>query len=77
MTAVEAEYTVILDREDDGRVIASVPGVSGCHAYGKTQSEAVRRVKSALKFYLQELLKEGKKPPKQAKPVIIEIQLAV
>ncbi len=74
---MKAKYTVIFDREEDGRIIASVPGVPGCHAYGKTQSEAVRRVKSALTFYLQELLRQGKKPPKQAKPVTVEIQLAV
>ncbi len=74
---MKATYTVVLDREEDGRVIASVPGVPGCHAYGRTRSEAVRRVKSALKFYLQELLKEGKTPPKQPKPVTLEIQLAV
>lgn len=77
LKSMKAKYTVIFDLEEDGRVIASVPGVPGCHAYGKTQSEAVRRVKSALKFYLQELLKAGKKPPKQAKPVTVEIQLVV
>ena len=74
---MKATSTVIFDREEYGRIIASVPGVPGCHAYGKTQSEAVRRVKSTLTFYLQELLRQGKKPPKQATPVTVEIQLAV
>ena len=69
MEIVEASYTVILDREEDGRLIASVPGIPGCHAYGRTRAQAIRRVKSALKFYLEALLREGKKPPKQPKPV--------
>ncbi|MBI2920133.1 MAG: type II toxin-antitoxin system HicB family antitoxin [Planctomycetes bacterium] len=50
-----AGWTVILDRETDGRFIASVPGVPDCHVYGRTASEAVRKVRAALRFYLTEL----------------------
>lgn len=71
------KYTVVLDREEDGRYIASVPGVAGCHAYGRTPVAAVRRVKSALLFYLKEIRSEGKKLPTQPKPVAVQIQLAV
>ena len=53
---VKATYTVVIDRELDGRVIASVPGLPGCHAYGRTPSEAVRRVKGAVRFYLRETI---------------------
>src|SRR5262245_37392014 len=57
--------------------MASVPGIPGCHAYGRTTSEAIRRVKSALRFYLQEILREGRRLPKQPKPITVEIHLAV
>ena len=53
ITDVKATCIVILDREVDGRVIASVPGIPGCHSYGRTPSEAIRRVRSALRFYLK------------------------
>lgn len=74
---MRATYTVILDRESDGRAIASVPGVPGCHVYGRTRAEAIRRVKAALRFYLQELIREGRKLPKQPRPVAVEVQIAV
>jgi len=74
---VKAKYTAVLDRETDGRAIASIPGVPGCHAYGRTPREAVRRVKSTLRFYLQEIVREGKKLPKQPRPITVEIRLAV
>jgi len=74
---VKASYTVVLDRELDGRTMASIPGVPGCHAYGRTPSDAVRRVKSALRFYLKEILKEGRGLPKQPSPITVQIQLAV
>jgi len=69
-------YTVVLDREEDGRAIASVPGIPGCHAYGRTPSEAIRRVRSALRFFLQEERRNGRPIPKQPKPVAVEIRLA-
>jgi len=56
---IKATYTVILGREEDGRIIASVPGVPGCHAYGRTRSEAVRRVTSALRFFIRETVRSG------------------
>ena len=74
---MKARFTVVLDREIDGRAIASIPGVPGCHAYGRTPSEAVRRVRSALRFYVKETLREGKKLPKQPRPITVEIQVAV
>lgn len=68
-------YTVILEREEDGRAIATVPGVPGCHAYGSTPSEAVRRVKSALSIYLKQVLQEGRPLPVQPKPIAVVINL--
>jgi predicted RNase H-like HicB family nuclease len=74
---IKTTYMAVLDREADGRIIASIPGVPGCHAYGRTPAEAVRRVKAALRFYLREIIREGGQPPKQPRPVAVEIQLAV
>ena len=70
-------YTVVLDREDDGRYIASVPGVPGCHVYGRTPASAVRRARTALKFYLKEIVSEGKELPTQPRPVAVRISIAV
>jgi len=37
---------VEIEREDDGRFLASVPDLPGVMAYGTTQDAAVRRAKS-------------------------------
>ena len=73
----KATYTVVLDREHDGRIMASVPGVPGCHAYGRTRSEAVRRVTSALRFFIRETIRSGGRLPSQPGPVTITISVAV
>ena len=37
---------VELEREEDGRILASVPDLPGVMAYAATEEEAVRKVKS-------------------------------
>ena len=49
---------VEIDREDDGRILASVPDLPGVMAYGGTEEEAVRRVKSiALQVLADNLIR--------------------
>jgi predicted RNase H-like HicB family nuclease len=46
------EFKIVLDREDDGRWIATVKGIRGAHVYGKTKSEAIRSAKELALSYL-------------------------
>lgn len=68
-------YIVVIDREEDGRFIASVPEVPGCHVYGRTRRQAVDRARRALEFYIQTLREEGRKPPRQPM-VAVEIEVS-
>src|SRR5258705_13340723 len=47
-TATKLRYVVTIEREADGRFIASVPEVPGCHVYGRTRRQAVARAQRAL-----------------------------
>ena len=62
---VKLRYVVTIDQEEDGRFIASVPEVPGCHVYGRTRREAVARARRALQFYVDTLRSQGRKPPRQ------------
>jgi len=72
---VKLRYVVTLDREEDGRYIASVPEVPGCHVYGRTRRQAVARARAALQFYVDTLRKQGRKPPRQPL-VAVEVVVA-
>ena len=37
---------VEVEREEDGRILASVPDLPGVMAYGANESEAIRKVKT-------------------------------
>jgi predicted RNase H-like HicB family nuclease len=48
-----------IDREDDGRVLASVPDLPGVMAYGDTQDAAVRKVKPIALQVLADMVESG------------------
>jgi predicted RNase H-like HicB family nuclease len=52
-----------IDREDDGRFLASVPELPGVMAYGDTEESAVRKVKSIALQILADMIESGEEVP--------------
>ena len=57
-----------IDREDDGRVLASVPDLPGVMAYGNTEDAAVRKAKSIALQVLAEMVESGDEVPARLFP---------
>jgi predicted RNase H-like HicB family nuclease len=51
--SMDVEFDVILQEEDSGYWIASVPSLEGCFTQGKTQEEALERIKQAIALCLR------------------------
>ena len=58
---------VELEREEDGRILASVPDLRGVMAYGATEEEAVRKVKSIALQVLADMIENGDDVPDSLK----------
>ena len=54
---------VEIEREDDGRILASVPDLPGVMAYGASEEDAVRKVKSIGLRVLAEMIESGEDIP--------------
>ncbi len=52
-----------IDREADGRVLASVPDLPGVMAYGETEDAAVRKAKSITLQVLADMVESGDAVP--------------
>ena len=66
MQAVTVEIQPIrveIDREDDGRILASVPDLPGVMAYGSTEDEVVRKVRSIALQLLADMIESGEDVP--------------
>ena len=47
------EFTIVIEQDEDGIYIASVPELEGCHTQAKTLDELKERVEEAIEFYLE------------------------
>ena len=54
---------VEVEREEDGRSLASVPDLPGVMAYGDTDEEAVRKVKVIALQILADMIENGEQVP--------------
>ena len=55
---------VVLERGDDGYIVASVPTLPGCHSQGKTKEEVIENIREAIALYLAPFPKELKSTKK-------------
>ncbi len=46
------QFKVIIEQDEDGYFVASVPALPGCHTQAKTLIQLRRRVKDAIKLCL-------------------------
>jgi predicted RNase H-like HicB family nuclease len=47
------KFSVVVERDEDGYYIASVPELPGCHAQARTLDELTSRLKEAIELYLE------------------------
>jgi predicted RNase H-like HicB family nuclease len=49
----QLRYSVLVERDENGYYLASVPELPGCHAQARTLDELTRRIKEAIEVYLE------------------------
>ena len=47
------EFNVVIEKDEDGIYVASVPELQGCHTQGKTIQEVLERIKEAIEVCLE------------------------
>lgn len=48
------DFNVIIEEDEDGILVASVPELRGCHTQGKTLDELMLRIREAIELCLEE-----------------------
>jgi len=49
------KFKVLIERDEDGWYVATVPSLPGCISQGKTEDEAKNNIKEAIKLHLSAL----------------------
>jgi predicted RNase H-like HicB family nuclease len=54
-------FSVLVERDEDGVYVGTVPALKGCHTQGRTLADLERRLKEAVKLCLE----AGERPLRQ------------
>jgi predicted RNase H-like HicB family nuclease len=48
------DFTVVVERDEDGNYVASVPALAGCHTQARSMDELLERVQEAIAVCLED-----------------------
>ena len=46
-------FTVLIEKDEEGIYVGSVPAIKGCHTQGKTIDELLKNIKEAIELCLE------------------------
>ncbi len=52
-STMNREFNVVIEKDEDGYFVASVPALRGCHTQAKSLDVLMKRVKEAIKLCLE------------------------
>ena len=52
-------FKVLLEKDEDGWYVATVPSLPGCISQVKTEKEALKNIKEAIGLHLHALAEDG------------------
>lgn len=67
------KYRVLIERDEDGVFVATVPALPGCVADGRTREEALGSVREAIALYIESLEEHGDPIPPPITEELVEV----
>ncbi len=55
------QFTVIIEKDEDGRYLVICPSLQGCYTEGETKEEALALIEDAIRLHVEDRL-ESKEP---------------
>ena len=71
------KFVVVIEKDEDGQYIGTVPNIKGCHSYGKTLDELLKNIEEAIEANLEALKAENRAIPFSNFSGIQEIEIEV
>ena len=53
------QFTVVTERDEDGRYIAICPALAGCDTEGRAEADARSLIEDAIRLHLEDRLERG------------------
>jgi predicted RNase H-like HicB family nuclease len=72
---VVVKFRIIVETDEDGVFVATVPSLPGCISQGATRTEALANVREAIEGYLESLRERGEPIPPAINEEIIDVAM--
>jgi len=59
------QFTVVFEKDEDGRILAICPALQGCYAEGETEEEARVSIREAIEAHVESRLNHGEPIPSE------------
>jgi predicted RNase H-like HicB family nuclease len=69
------KFRIIVEPDEDGVFVATVPSLPGCVSQGATRDQAVRNVREAIQGYLESLRERGEPIPPAISEEVVDVSL--
>lgn len=71
------DIKVVLEKDEDGVFVATVPALPGCISQGKTEKQALKNIKEAIELHVHTLAEDGipLSGKKQIKETLVSVAL--
>lgn len=70
-------YTIVVEPDESGDLVVSVPALPGCLTHGKTIDECKPRAAEAIEVHIAGLLADGEPVPEEVgKPQVLTVTVA-
>lgn len=61
----EYEFTILVERDEDGRFVAICPALQGCSTEGETAEEVRELIQDAIRLHVEDRLESGEPIPQE------------
>ena len=69
------KFRIIVEPDEDGVFVSTVPSLPGCISQGTTRDEALTNVREAIQGYLESLSTRGEPIPPAISEEVIDVAL--
>lgn len=52
-------YTVVVEKDEEGNFLAICPALQGCYAEGETKEEVIEMIKDVIKLHIEDRIERG------------------
>ncbi len=53
------DFKIVLEKDEDGWIVATCPSLPGCVSQGRTEKQAIRNMKEAVQLHVRSLAQDG------------------